>query len=147
MTHKKENQQSLIVWQQSLDRAIRIAKIELSAPTTTYIAKTIDHQMLNTNINTDPIGMAWMQLNHLNRREGAKEIGNKCLIICSFFPWQAHHRNTKISFYISIGQEAYQQAANQIEMPSDEKAIFDELESKFIAITQTISLMRKPPLP
>jgi len=146
MDSKKENNQSVTIWQQSLNHAIHISKIKLSEPTTSYVAKTIDHQMRNTDINTDPIGMAWIEHCQPYSREDAKEIGNKCLIICGFFPWQAYHRNTKLSFYISIGQAAYQEAAKQAETPFDEKLIFDELESKFIAITQTISLIKHPSL-
>lgn len=136
------NQDSNKIWKQSLSHAMNIAQIDISQSTQAYLADILDQNMLNVQFHEIPASTEWLQ--EQKNHKSTHKVGDKCLIIVGLFPNIAQ-TTTSIDFYITLGKKAYQHAANRTHTSDTEKKIFNELDEKFISISQTIALIKQPP--
>lgn len=136
------NEQSKQIWARSLSHALKTADLEIKPTTQIYLTQLINQYMYDVNLcDHTPIGIMWIEAQSQpnNAKRNIQDIGDKCLIISSFFPMQAQNHNTNISYYIQIGRSAYGLIADHSHL---DNTIFHELKDKFIPITQTIALIK-----
>ena len=68
-----------------------------------------------------------------------QRLGDKSLIFSGFFPEQAEQKNVKLSYFIEMGQSAYQSVA----MFSDaKKALFLALSDDFISLISVLNIIK-----
>ena len=141
-----ENRKSLDIWQIQIDRALKESNLSLENYTKSYLAQVLNQQMLNQDlVGHNAISRLWLDAleeKNFNKKK-IQDTGDRCLIICGLFPNQAQIRNTSITHYITIGKTAYASLANHNANPSIENSLFLELNHKFIAISQTIAIMKR----
>lgn len=147
MKPEKRHNQSIDVWQQSIHQAIIVSNYQITRPTERYIADVLNHHMRDGALTKTPIDIAWLEPVRSEKDAVIKyqQIGNKCLIICSFFPQQADHYNTDISHYHQVGQSAFHFVANQ-KKATTEHELFNELSEQFIVITNILKNIKIDPI-
>ena len=75
-----------------------------------------------------------------SRKQRLREVGDQCLLFAGFFPKQAERRMVKVSYFVQIGQSAYQELADSA---NDESAkIYTSLAENFVMIMDILQTMR-----
>ncbi|MAV29075.1 MAG: hypothetical protein CMF43_04650 [Legionellales bacterium] len=148
MQPQQEPTQSIDVWQRSIQQAINLTNHQLTAHTERYIANILNQYMRDQALTDTPIDIAWVEPVYTPKEAIIKHqhIGNRCLIICSFFPNQADHYNTTLTHYLQVGQSAYHFVANQKKPSTIEFELFSELSEQFIVITSILKHIKIDPI-
>lgn len=148
MNNKHNSPSSIRIWRQSLQKAARTSKLQLSEHAEAYLAYTLDHYMCEPSIGMEkPLGMTWIAVvnNPQSRKHHYRKIGDTCLIVCALFPLQANEHNSSLQNYITIGKAAYSTVADMPECVTYERQLYHELYQKFVPITQTVAIIKHPP--
>jgi len=95
-------------------------------------------------INKPEIASTILALDYLNslletkkkRREQLRDIGDQCLLFSGLFPQRAERKRVKISYFVYLGQNAYNELAH-----ADQ--IYSDLSHSFVELMDTLHAMRK----
>lgn len=68
-----------------------------------------------------------------------QRLGDKSLIFSGFFPEQAERKNVKLSYFIQMGQSAYQSVAMFSE---EKKALFLALSDDFVSLISVLNIVK-----
>ena len=75
------------------------------------------------------------------RRQGLRDVGDKCLLYSGLFPRRADRRRVRISYFVDLGRSAYSQLADNV---SEEAAVMYRCLAKgFISVMDVLHKMRE----
>ncbi len=80
------------------------------------------------------------QTNGSERQEKMRDVGDQCLLFSGLFPKRAERRRVKISYYVALGQTAYQNVSDLTQ--SAMAAMFNNLANSFVQLMDTLQVMR-----
>ncbi|MEA2080483.1 MAG: hypothetical protein U9P00_11615 [Pseudomonadota bacterium] len=69
-----------------------------------------------------------------------RDVGDQCLLFSGLFPQLAERRLVKVSYFVGIGQAAYDQLASRVDRHSDR--LYGRLAEAFVAIMDVLQAMR-----
>ena len=75
------------------------------------------------------------------RREGLRDVGDKCLLYSGLFPRRAQRRRVRISYFVDLGRGAYHQLAEHV---GEGAAItYRRLATGFVSLMEVLQQMRE----
>jgi len=127
-------------WRALLGKAQFVAKIELHTMLEEYLVRvlfrTTKNPMLEQGIRGSELlkKVAEQELEDLN---DLRAVGDHCLVFVGLFPEQAIVRNLPISYFVKLGQAAYDQYGER-----DDEPIFGMLSAFFVDIMDVLQTLR-----
>lgn len=105
---------------------------------------------LLARFNTKPeiakstVGLEFLNAHHLTGRhqhEHLRDVGDKCLLYAGLFPGRAERRRVKISYFVELGQSAY----NALSALTRQKiaTLYASLGEGFVALIDVLHAIRK----
>ena len=75
-----------------------------------------------------------------HKTDRLRDVGDQCLLFSGLFPQLAERRLVKVSYFVGIGQAAYDQLASLVDCHSDR--LYGRLAEAFVAIMDVLQAMR-----
>lgn len=75
------------------------------------------------------------------RREGLRELGDKCLLFSGLFPRRAERRRVRISYFVDLGRGAYRQLSDQL--TEGTATLYRSLSAGFVSLMDVLQQMRE----
>lgn len=69
-----------------------------------------------------------------------RDVGDKCLLFCGFFPQLAERRLVRVSYFVRLGRSAYNQLALLVERDTD--SLYNRLAEAFVPVMDVLQTMR-----
>lgn len=83
----------------------------------------------NTTMTNLTLSIALEYLHAQNKPDALQKIGDRCLLLCSFYPEYTNRRTLSETDYIEVGRSAYYSVHN---------ALFDTLSQEFIKLKEVL---------
>lgn len=78
----------------------------------------------------------------IKKQESLRDVGDKCLLFSGLFPENARRRQVKISYFVKLGQSAYE-ALSQLNADQAQWAnLFDALAHDFVSLMEVLQATR-----
>lgn len=77
------------------------------------------------------------------RREAMQAVGDQCLIFTGLFPEQADRRRVRLSYFVDLGQCAYDEVAISVDRAN--AGLFHALASTFVRLADVLRAVRQRP--
>lgn len=78
----------------------------------------------------------------LQKRESLRDVGDKCLLFSGLFPENARRRQVKISYFVKLGQSAYE-ALSQLDAKQNQwSELFNALAHNFVSLMEVLQATR-----
>lgn len=75
------------------------------------------------------------------RDERLRDIGDQCLILSGLFPRRAARRNVRVSYYVDMGQSAYQYLSHNLQHATGE--LYRQLSETFVTLMDILQTIRE----
>lgn len=75
------------------------------------------------------------------RRDGLRDVGDRCLLFSGLFPHLARRRRVQISYYVQVGRGAYGELAHHA--GAGLRDMFAHLAQQFVALMDVLQAMRQ----
>ncbi len=82
-----------------------------------------------------------VELNGRAREEQLCEVGDKCLLISGLFPRRAERRRVRVSYYVELGEAAYDFLARTLR--GARAALYHELSARFVSLMDLLQATRE----
>lgn len=128
-------------WRALLARAQFVAKIELHPVIEKYLVRVLFRTTKSAEIKRgDGVTAQWQNAPELivEALEDLRLVGNQCLLFAGLFPEQAIVRNLPISYFVKVGQAAYQQYCDHMNDP-----FFGMLSEYFVDVMDVLQTLRE----
>lgn len=131
-------------WYQLVCDACQSCNINLPEDIEHYLVLTLDRFTKNSKIASSKIGEEYLQGCQLSlgeKERALREIGDKCLILCGFFPGLAERRRVRIHYFVKMGQRAYQHLSSSTR--TSESKLYAGLAKEFVSLMDVLQSMRE----
>lgn len=134
-------------WQAIVNEAERLSAIQLTEDLESYLVfllmrfsehPEIAHSILATEFLE---GIKKLKYAKHASLQDVRDVGDKCLLFAGLFPGNARRRRVRISYYVNLGQSAYDSLSNY-HITSLSK-LFSSLSSHFVGIMDVLHTMRE----
>lgn len=130
-------------WQALVKEAEALNGITLDEELESYLVFLLMRYMQQPDLATRVIALEYLtgsQSQGSEREERMRDVGDQCLLYSGLFPNRAESRHVKISYYVNIGQSAYQ---NLSELTQAALArMYSNLARSFVVLMDTLLAMR-----
>lgn len=75
------------------------------------------------------------------QQERLRDVGDHCLLFSGLFPYQAERRQVRISYFVDMGRNAYQQLSHSLASSSAD--LYAHLSQDFISLMDVLLAVRK----
>jgi hypothetical protein len=126
-------------WRALLGKAQFVAKIELHPMLEEYLVRVLFRTTKSPNLAQSghvPELFETVAEQNLEDLEDLRAVGDHCLIFAGLFPEQAIVRNLPVSYFVRVGQAAYQQYAEHVDEP-----IFGMLSQFFVDVMDVLQTL------
>jgi len=128
-------------WRALLTKAQFVAKLELHSPLEEYLIG-----MLFRTVGTPTTGQGKPPMEFLNNvadqtsdnANDLRTIGDHCLLFSGLFPERAASKNVPITYFVEVGQAAYQEFGQAVDEP-----IFGMLAEYFVDAMDVLQTLRE----
>ena len=69
-----------------------------------------------------------------------RDVGDQCLLVSGLFPQRARRRRVRVSYFVNLGQSAYQNAAGTVRHGAAE--LYEQLSRGFVGMMDVLQAMR-----
>ena len=130
-------------WQALVKEAEVFNGVTLDEELESYLVFLLMRYMQQPGLASKVIALEYLngsQSHGSERVERMRDVGDQCLLYSGFFPNRAESRHVKISYYVNIGQSAYQ---NLSELTQAALArMYNNLARSFVVLMDTLLAMR-----
>ncbi len=74
------------------------------------------------------------------RNNALRDVGDQCLLMAGVFPHQAERRMVRLSYFVELGQSAYEQLSRFLGRSTAQ--LYGELSSAFVSLMEVLHCMR-----
>lgn len=128
-------------WRALLSKAQFAAKIELHTMLEEYLVRMLFRTTKYSSLKSGdcpPELLLTVAEQDLQDLEDLRVVGDHCLMFAGLFPEQAIVRNLPISYFVKVGQAAYQQYREHVDEP-----IFGMLAEFFVDVMDVLQTLRE----
>jgi hypothetical protein len=130
-------------WQALVKEAEAFNGITLGEELESYLVFLLMRYMQQPELASKVMALEYLtgsQSQGSEREERMRDVGDQCLLYSGLFPNRAESRHVKISYYVKIGQSAYQ---NLSELTQAALArMYNNLARSFVVLMDTLLAMR-----
>lgn len=129
----------LALWYHAVQEAEANCKIILHSELESYLVFTLIRYMTCGQLTQEAVAVSFlkgMQGSPHLRASTLQAIGDRCLIIAGLFPALAEKRPVKLSYYVKMGQLAYEIISRK------KNDIFGSLAKQFVPLTAVLHSFR-----
>lgn len=134
---------SLAQWQSLVLEAEKNCSVHLDQDTESYLVFLLMRFTEKPHMANSVLGLEFLQTVHEGghaSEEKLRDVGDKCLLFSGLFPGRAERRRVKISYFVKLGQAAYQNLSDQSEHLA---ALYYALCEKFVALMEVLQSTRE----
>jgi len=135
---------ALSQWQALVNEAEHHSSIQLSEELESYLVFLLMRFSEQSDFVHSILGMEFLEsLKKLKlaRQESLRDVGDKCLLLAGLFPGNARRRRVRISYYVNLGQSAYDSLSetylNQF------SNLFASLSDHFVGLMDILHTLRE----
>lgn len=74
------------------------------------------------------------------RNNALRDVGDRCLLVAGVFPHQAERRMVRLSYFVELGQSAYEQLSRFLGRSTAQ--LYGELSGAFVSLMEVLHCMR-----
>lgn len=82
-----------------------------------------------------------MQSHGKHHIEKLRDVGDKSLLFCGFFPGMAKKRGLSLNYYTDIGQSAYLTLSSH---DTSQSSLYAQLSAEFLSLTEILKAVNSP---
>jgi len=126
-------------WHALVNEAEATAHCTLSKETESYLVFTLMRFTQRTTLGLYCLALAYLDgLSKLGmqRYESLREVGDQCLLLAGLFPEYAQRYSVPVSYFVRVGQSAYDELAVQ-------DNLFGQLSQAFVNLMDVLQNMRE----
>lgn len=145
MNNFKLQPTSIAGWHALVTEAEAQSGVKLAEDLQNYLIITLDAFLKSETLLSSVIAIEFFDSIQLKGKEGCRKlrkIGDRCLLLAGLFPESAYRKNVNPTYFIKIGEQAYQIIAVKYAAKHSEQKLFTQLSDDFTTITDVLSTMR-----
>ena len=134
---------SIAQWYELISEAEANCSIQLGEQVESYLVFTLMRFLEKPEIATSVLALEYLQnIEKVGtaRLEHLRDLGDKCLLFSGFFPQRARKKRVSITYFVHMGQSAYQNLADQT--PKNWADLYNSLTRKFIPMMDILQTIR-----
>ena len=143
MSHLEMEKTATQQWQALVKEAEELNGVLLNEELESYLVFLLMRYMQQPDLASQVMALEYLtgsQSQGSERQERMRNVGDQCLLYSGLFPHRAQRRHVKISYYVNLGQTAYQ---NLSELTQAALArMYDNLARSFVVLMDTLLAMR-----
>lgn len=135
---------STAAWQELVCDAQARSKMQLNEELESYLVFMLMRFTEEVGVHNRPIALDFMETLHSAgelQKTQLREVGDKCLLFSGFFPGLAEKHLVKVSYFVDVGQSAYDVLAGLSKMPTGE--LFVQLAQRFVPLMDILQTIRE----
>ena len=130
------------LWHCLIQDAQKNRHIYLTEPLEIYLVELLTRFCERPEMADSVLGLEFLeaQQQHDDRTQqeyALRELGDKCLLFAGLFPGRAERKRINLSYFVKLGQEAYQSLASM-----SHTTLFEGLCREFIALREVLAATR-----
>lgn len=132
------NSTPLALWQTVVKEAAIKSGISLKEEIESYLVFLLMRYLERPDLIKQIIALDYLLSTALTTRTRLKvlqDVGDKCLLFSGLFPQIAEKRLVKVSYFVNMGQSAYDEAAHLGD------SLFDSLAKHFVLMVDTLQVL------
>lgn len=130
-------------WQALVKEAEVFNGVTLDEELESYLVFLLMRYMQQPGLASKVIALDYLngsQAQGCEREERMRDVGDQCLLYSGLFPNRAESRHVKISYYVNIGQSAYQNLSELTQAALAQ--MYNNLARSFVVLMDTLLAMR-----
>lgn len=132
-------QTSTELWRSLVQESAVKAQVHLNETLESYLVFLLMRFMRDTALVDSVLALDYLQLQPLlraQRKEGLRDLGDKCLLFSGFYPGSAAHKHVTVDYFIRLGRTAY--ADLSVLTDHGLSQLFSQLSCEFIALMEVL---------
>lgn len=130
-------------WHDLLKDAEHLCGQNLDEELGSYLVFLLMRFTRNTNITNQVVALEYLRAAEKlgqEKKETLCDVGDQCLLMSGLFPVRAERRRVKLSYYVNIGQSAYQCVADVSKRAFSD--LYQHIARSFISMMETLQAIR-----
>lgn len=133
----------LAQWHTLVQQAEQSYGCQLDETMESYLVFTLMRFMRQHNLGAQALALDFLDSRSQPkalRLDQLRDIGDHCLLLSGLFPQRAEKRLVRVSYYVKMGQSAYQHLGGQIEQARAE--LYQQLAETFVLLMDLLQTIR-----
>lgn len=135
---------STALWYSLVNQAEQACAIQLHQDLENYLILLLQRFTNEVAFSNKIMGLEFLNTLHqtgVQQQDALRDVGDQCLLISGLFPGRAEKRNVRISYFISIGQNAYAELAQHTSQ--GRAPLFTHLYQQFVRVMDVLQATRE----
>ncbi|MGD8429003.1 MAG: hypothetical protein PVH31_01230 [Ectothiorhodospiraceae bacterium] len=131
-------------WQRLITDAAETAGHELDEQRESYLVFLLMRYLRRSEMVKAVLALQFLRMLNAPRRQrqqGLQQVGDQCLILAGLFPEQADRRRVQLSYFVDLGQSAYDGVARDASTATAQ--LFDALAETFVGLMDVLQAVRQ----